>query len=96
MGYGKIINRAKNPVFYDFPLKKILFNSKSKDNTNAKDKAKSKEKQVGNSGGGSSKISKNSNIKVVKPNSKTNSKRQISSKAYDLINRGYIKETKPW
>ncbi len=88
--------KHKSKLGFTNPNSPQASNSKSKDNTDAKDKPKSKDKKVGNSSGGSSKISKNSTIKELKTNSKTSSKRQISSKAYDLINKGYIKEGKPW
>ena len=68
----------------------------SKDNTETKDKPNTKDDKVGSSGGSGSKVSKNSTVKVVKSDNKSSSKRQMSSKAYDLINRGYIRETKPW
>jgi len=56
----------------------------------------SKEKAQGASGGTSSKKSKSSTIQVLKVETKGKPKRQLSSKAYDLINEGYIAEEKPW
>ncbi len=56
----------------------------------------SKEEKSGSSGGGGSKKSKNSTVKVVKSTEASKSKREMSSKAYDLINEGYIREQKPW
>jgi Ca-activated chloride channel family protein len=71
--------------------------TQSKDNREVEDKPNSKkEEKVGSSGGSGSKVSKNSSIKVVKSDSKTKSKREMSSRAYDLINQGYIKESRPW
>lgn len=55
-----------------------------------------KNESVGASGGAGSKKSKNSTLKVMKADKENNSKRVLSSKAYDLINEGYIKEEKPW
>ena len=51
---------------------------------------------TGASGGTGSKKSKNSRVKVVELEEESNSKRVLSSKAYDLINEGYIREEKPW
>ena len=72
-------------------------------NSNAKD-SKTKEKKKGsssksesNSGaGGAGSKSKNAVVKVVKKQENSKSKRVMSSKAYDLINEGYIQEVKPW
>jgi len=55
-----------------------------------------KDEALGSSGGSGSKKSKNSSIKVVKTDTESSSKRILSSKAYDLINEGYIREEKPW
>ncbi len=69
----------------------------SKDNIETKDKPSSKNSdKVGSSGESGSKVNKNSTTKEVKSGSKNSSKRVMSSKAYDLINRGYIKESRPW
>ncbi len=69
----------------------------SNNNTKTEDKPSSKNSdKVGSSGGGGSKVSKNSTTKEIKSSSKNSSKRVMSSKAYDLINRGYIKESRPW
>jgi len=51
---------------------------------------------TGASGGTGSKKSKNSTVKVVELEEESSSKRVLSSKAYDLINEGYIREEKPW
>jgi len=65
--------------------------------TQAKDKPTAKKEQkAGSSGGDGSQKSKLSTIKMVKSTAKSSSKREISSKAYDLINEGYIKEDRPW
>lgn len=55
-----------------------------------------KDEKSGSSGGGGSKKNKNSTVKVVKSTEASKSKREMSSKAYDLINEGYIREQKPW
>jgi len=56
-----------------------------------------KEESSGGSGGGSgTQSTKNSTIKVITSDVHNSSKRVLSSKAYDLINEGYIKEVKPW
>ena len=57
---------------------------------------KSKGNSKGASGGTGSKKSKSSTIQVVKVEAKSKPKRQLSSKAYDLINEGYIAKKKPW
>jgi len=70
------------------------------DNENVETKevasVKSKGSSKGASGGTGSKKSKGSTIQVVKVETKSKPKRQLSSKAYDLINEGYIAEEKPW
>ncbi len=61
------------------------------------EKASSKKSEsLGASGGTGSKKSKNSMVKVMNSDKKNNAKRTLSSKAYDLINEGYIYEEKPW
>lgn len=55
-----------------------------------------KEEKTGSSGGGGSKKSKSSTVKVVNSSENSKTKRVMSSKAYDLINEGYIREGKPW
>ena len=73
--------------------------SKTKsDNIELQDEKESSQKNesLGASGGTGSKKSKNSTVKVVKSEEKSGSKRVLSSKAYDLINEGYISEEKPW
>ena len=55
-----------------------------------------KKESAGGSGGSGSKQSKQSTVKVSKSNENKGSKRVMSSKAYDLINEGYIREEKPW
>ncbi len=55
-----------------------------------------KSESTGASGGTGSKKSKNSTVKVMQSEEGSKSKRVLSSKAYDLINEGYIREEKPW
>jgi len=55
-----------------------------------------KKESAGGSGGSGSKQSKQSTLKVTKSDNESGSKRVMSSKAYDLINEGYIREAKPW
>ena len=54
------------------------------------------QKEKGTSGSSSGKKSKNSTVKIMKSERQNNPKRTFSSKAYDLINEGYIREDKPW
>ncbi|HIP42128.1 MAG TPA: VWA domain-containing protein [Campylobacterales bacterium] len=69
----------------------------SSNSVESKEKPSSKEdKEAGGSGGEGSKKSKTSTVQVVKSSDATSSKREMSSTAYDLINEGYIRETKPW
>jgi len=69
----------------------------SNDNVESEEKSSSSKKEKsGDSGGGGSKKNKNSTVKVVKSSEASASKREMSSKAYDLINEGYIRESKPW
>lgn len=63
--------------------------------TEEKSSAK-KEEKSGSSGGGGSKKSQNSTVKVVPSMEVSSRKREMSSKAYDLINEGYIYDVKPW
>ena len=55
-----------------------------------------KKESAGGSGGSGSKQSKQSTVKVTQSDTNKASKRVMSSKAYDLINEGYIREEKPW
>ncbi len=67
------------------------------DNVETEERPSSKqEEKTGSSGGGGSKKSKTSTVKVVKSTEVSKSKREMSSKAYDLINEGYIHDVKPW
>jgi Ca-activated chloride channel family protein len=67
------------------------------DNVETKEQSSSKQKEkTGESGGGGSKKSKSSTVKVVKSSNASKTKRVMSSNAYDLINKGYIREGKPW
>ncbi len=59
-----------------------------------KSDAKSESQESSSGGGGDQ--SKSSSVKVVKSTEAGRSKRVMSSKAYDLINEGYIREEKPW
>ena len=69
----------------------------SNNNVESQEKAGSKqEEQAGSSGGDGSEKSKTSTVKVLNSFDATPSKREMSSKAYDLINEGYIREAKPW
>jgi len=69
----------------------------SNENVESEEKSSSsKEEKAGSSGGGGSKKNKNSTVKVVKSSEASAPKREMSSKAYDLINKGYIREGKPW
>ena len=69
-------------------------NSNSEENPNQENKNSNKEKSAG---GGARSKSKESSIKAVQPTELNNdSKREMSSKAYDLINEGYIREETPW
>jgi Ca-activated chloride channel family protein len=55
-----------------------------------------KKKSAASTGGTGAKKSKSSTVKVTKSEEKSESQRRLSSKAYDLINEGYINEKKPW
>ena len=72
-------------------------NTNSKNSKIEEKKKGSSSKSESNSGaGGVGSKSKNAVVKVVKKQENSKSKRVLSSKAYDLINEGYIRETKPW
>ena len=72
-------------------------NSNAKDSKTEEKKKGSSSKSESNSGaGGAGSKSKNAVVKVVKKQENSKSKRVMSSKAYDLINKGYIREIKPW
>jgi Ca-activated chloride channel family protein len=67
------------------------------DNVEAEERANAKQdEKTGSSGGGGSKKNRSSTVKVVKSTEASKRKREMSSKAYDLINEGYIREGKPW
>jgi Ca-activated chloride channel family protein len=67
------------------------------DNVEAEERANAKQdEKTGSSGGGGSKKNRSSTVKVVKSTEASKRKREMSSKAYDLINEGYIKEKQPW
>ena len=69
----------------------------SNENVESEEKSSSsKEEKSGSSGGVGSKKNKTSTVKVVKSTEASASKREMSSKAYDLINERYIRESKPW
>ena len=69
----------------------------SNENVESEEKSSSsKEEKSGGSGGVGSKKNKTSTVKVVKSTEASASKREMSSKAYDLINESYIRESKPW
>ena len=82
---------------YNASQAKRTKNSNAKDSKTEKKKKGSSSKSESNSGaGGAGSKSKNAVVKVVKKQENSKSKRVMSSKAYDLINEGYIRETKPW
>ncbi len=70
--------------------------SKNLEESDEEKSSKSSKSDVGTGGGDGSKKSKQSVVKVVKSQKSSSSKRVMSSKAYDLINSGYIREEKPW
>ena len=84
-------------VGYSNPSGKEASKSKNEELEVQKEKSSSqKNESTGASGGAGSKKSKNSTVKVMQSEQERKSKRVLSSKAYDLINEGYIKEEKPW
>ncbi len=97
-----------NLIIFKKEIQKLSGISKpqSQSNSNApkkskedKDKSNNKPKEESqsdsNSGGGKTK--NKSKTKEIQKNKKPqNPKHPLSSKVYDLINRGYINETKPW
>jgi tetratricopeptide (TPR) repeat protein len=95
-----VILRNKENFFkvgYTNPSSAEVSKSKS-ENLEVEEENKSSEKNeaTGASGGTGSKKSKNSTVKVVQLDEERKSKRVFSSKAYDLINEGYISEESPW
>jgi len=69
----------------------------SHETVESEEKSASKQQEkTGSSGGDGAEKSKASTVKVVKSYDSTSSKREMNSKAYDLINEGYIREEKPW
>jgi len=84
-------------VGYTNPSSAQQSNAKNEDVENEASKESSqKSESMGASGGTGDKKSKNSTVKVVASNDEGDAKRTFSSKAYDLINEGYIKENRPW
>jgi Ca-activated chloride channel family protein len=70
--------------------------SGSNDNSKRK-KEKSKSSKQGSSSGDSSSKSSKISTTAIKPSQTDNqSKKEMSSKAYELINEGYINEERPW
>ncbi|MBU1958263.1 VWA domain-containing protein [bacterium] len=89
-------NKNSSKVGFTNPGSPESSNS-SNDNVESEEKTASKqEEQTGSSGGDGSQKSKTSTVKVVQSSEASSSKREMSSKAYDLINEGYIREEKPW
>lgn len=89
-------NKNSSKVGFTNPSSPQASNS-SNDNVESEEKSASKqEEKTGSSGGDGSQKSKTSTVKVVQSYDSTPSKREMSSKAYDLINEGYIREVKPW
>ena len=82
---------------YNASQAKRTKDSSAKDSKTQKKKKGSSSKTESNSGAnGAGSKSKNAVVKVVKKQDNSKSKRVMSSKAYDLINKGYIHEVKPW
>ena len=95
-----VLFQLKEDVFkvgYTNPSSAEKSNNKNKNVEVQEEKASSKKSEsLGASEGTGSKKSQNSMIKVMNSDKKNNAKRTLSSKAYDLINEGYIYEEKPW
>lgn len=69
----------------------------SSNSVESKEKPSSKEdEEAGGSGAEGSKKSKTSTVQVVKSSDTSALRREFSSRAYDLINEGYVREPKPW
>ena len=84
-------------VGYTNPISAEKSNSQNENVEVKEEKSSSQQNEsTGASGATGSKKSKNSTVKVVELEEESNSKRVLSSKAYDLINEGYIREEKPW
>ena len=93
------VKEDSSKVGYTNPSSAEATKSKSKNETLELEEKKSssqKNESKGTTGGSGAKQSKNSTVKVVKSEEESASKRTLSSKAYDLINEGYINENKPW
>ncbi|CAA6814426.1 MAG: Unknown protein [uncultured Sulfurovum sp.] len=95
-----VLFRVKEDAFkvgYTNPASAQKSNAKN-ENVEVQEEKNSSQKNesTGGSGGTGNKKSKNSSVKVMKADEESESKRVLSSKAYDLINEGYIKEEKPW
>jgi len=67
-------------------------------NTEEKEEASNSKKRESakTTGGSGDNKSKSATIKVIKSQEEGESQRRLSSKAYDLINEGFIREEKPW
>ncbi len=84
-------------VGYTNPSSAQASNSKSENLEKQEEKASlGKNESTGASAGSGSKKSKNATVKIMPSNQESKSKRRLSSKAYDLINEGYINEERPW
>ena len=72
-------------------------NSSSSDSLDSDSDSKDRDKSSGSGGGGKSdKSSKKEDEKRVLIETKATKKQPVSSKVYDLINKGYINEKEPW
>lgn len=97
-----VILQEKNNAFkvgYTNPSSAEASKSKSESESLEPEEQKSssqKNEAKGSTGDSSVKPSKNSTVKIKKLEEEGSSKRIFSSKAYDLINEGYIQEHRPW
>ncbi|CAA6810977.1 MAG: Unknown protein [uncultured Sulfurovum sp.] len=91
------LNEDSFKVGYTNPSSAEKSNTKQDDLEIEETKEPSKKSEsTGGAGGKGNKQSKNSTVTVISSNKEDNAKRVFSSKAYDLINDGYIGENQPW
>jgi len=90
------LNEEASTVGYTNPSSAQKSKSESENVESSEAKNAEKKESKGASGGTGNKQSKSATVKVIQSNEEGDSKRTFSSKAYDLINEGYIREEKPW
>ena len=97
-----VLKRSREKDRYRFSRPKPQGSGGDKNKNNKEDKGKEKQDEQnsgGNSGGGvtgDSKKRKKEEKILLRPSKKKEEEQPLSSKVYDLINKGYVHEKSPW